>query len=272
MPNPNPADLRGFYNVEYFSGAQALIYIGDILVDEITSINFRIQQDRSPIYGYASTFFDDVSEGTKLVIGSFSINFKEAGYLWLILNRYQHMTQGKKNKLNPFHENAGSEAAHRRTIEMIVNGEMGAFEKNKTFQQLTAHASLTGFASRSRALASNPKETGKGVGKGFLTELAGRSAESVFESFENFVWGGPRGTITTFNQEQFNVNSNRQADDPDLNPFDIYVTFGDYVADDSMNHTVQRLDQVYILGNSKQIVIDGQPIQEVYNFIARDLV
>jgi hypothetical protein len=98
-------------------------------------------------------------------------------------------------------------------------------------------------------------------------------AESAFEHFENLVWNNRSMGSATVSADGFIVDtSTRQADDPDLNPFDIYVTYGDYSGDDRIHHTIQKLQQVHLLGNSKQVVIDGQPIQEVYSFIAQDLV
>ena len=47
----------GVYNIDYFSGSQVAIYIGDVFVDEITAINFVAQQPRRPLYGYADQHF-----------------------------------------------------------------------------------------------------------------------------------------------------------------------------------------------------------------------
>ena len=83
--NTQPLLRQGIYNVEYFSGSQASIFIGDVFVDEITFFAFSVSQERVPLYGYGDQLFRDVSKGPVLVQGQFSINFKEAGYLFLIL-------------------------------------------------------------------------------------------------------------------------------------------------------------------------------------------
>lgn len=279
----------GIYNVEYFSGAQTAIYIGDVWVDEITSISFQVSQHRRPLYGYASELFDDVAEGTVLVSGNFTINFKEAGYLWLVLNRYKELKgqpdaiykqmrrdisiddAGFRGKFDSPFSSDNRDQINRQNIEQIMNGEISTFERNRALAKLAAHvesptaldlktmreernrnsASLGGFASESRRSAE--RTDGGRVG----------STESIFETFENQVWRKSSGELD---------QQHRRCDDPFLNPFDIYLTFGDFSGSDYDNHTIQRLRDVYIVGTSKQVVIDGQPVQEAYSFIARNLV
>lgn len=65
----------------YYSSIDAEIYLGDKFVDEITTIQWSVQQQAMPIYGYNSYTFDDVAVGSRLVQGQFSVNFLKAGYL-----------------------------------------------------------------------------------------------------------------------------------------------------------------------------------------------
>jgi hypothetical protein len=284
MPQEGSVDRRGIYNVEYFSGTQASVYIGDVWVDEITSISYSVQQSRTPLYGYADRLFRDVSEGQVLVQGQFSINFKEAGYLFLVLNRYRQRMRGGSDIMNP-QPFLSSDTLAQQNIERLINNEgidftrMTRAKKNSLLEDLasvtaeinkaetsqdrrflrdqrislindatggnTPGASLGGFASQARASG--------GVG----------AAENIFETFEDAVWGQPQATLD---------QDTRRADDPRLNPFDLYVTFGDFAGDNSANHTIQKISQVHILGSAKQVFIDGEPIQEVYTFLARTLV
>jgi hypothetical protein len=250
---------QGIYNNDYFSGCQVAVYIGDVLIDECTSLTYAVHQSRTPIYGYASTLFDAVSEGNVLVQGEFSINFKEAGYLWLILNRYKSLVKGQNSFLDTSKGKHRGEISDQRNIEQIVNGEAKLTAKTiQTISEASARASLAGFSSAARA--------DNGIGK----------AEGIFETFENAVWGPPKtGAITRDIDGKpisLGLELNRRADVPALNPFDIYVAFGDFVDDDSIHHTVEKIAGVHLLGKSKTISIDGVPVQEVYSFLARDLV
>ena len=273
---------RGIYNVEYFSGAQVSLYIGDVWVDEITTLSYGYQQDRRPIYGYASTLYDDLSEGQILVQGQFTINFKEAGYLWLILNRYRTQSLGGSDLTevggDPF---INSSSTTKNTVERLVNNEVSVFERNRLLQELTEESARTyrdvgdpGAARYRQELAGEARrvrrasagEISASLG-GFASNIRARGgvgrAENVYESFEDAVWGRS-GT------EEF--LETRRTDDPRLNPFDIYVTFGDFAGDGHANHTIEKIRTVNILGKSKQIVIDGMPIQEQYSFVARELI
>lgn len=281
---------RGIYNNDYFSGAQVGIYIGDIFVDEVTSLTYGVSQERTPIYGYASTLFDAVSLGQVIVTGQFAINFKEAGYLWLVLQRYKALMKGHSSPFVYGSKPNEGEQIVKQTIEQAINGELKQDKRGKAIGGLTVQdyqwlASLSSEQVKDK-LKTNKDETGSLLAAS-QSSLAGYSsstralnpagkAENIFEMFENAVWGHGTGR-GNFRDVQGNVvtgsvSGNRRCDDPDLNPFDIYVAFGDYTGDDNIHHTVQRISQVYIIGTSKQIVIDGTPVQEVYNFIARDII
>lgn len=258
MPNDIPL---GIYNIDYFSGSQVAIYIGDILIDEITSIGYQVNQSRQPIYGYSDQYFRAVSKGQVLVQGQFTINFKEAGYLWLVLDTYKKTIDRLPGKLlTPF---TSSETVEQRNIEQIINGETTTAERtaalltlsqgpptSKTMDTLDeivaqSNASLGGFSSISRSFG-----------------IPGTS-ENMLEAFEDAIWKK--------NSDSFQ-DMNRRADDADLNPFDIYIAYGDFAGDNRVNHTIRKLVGVHVVSSGQQIVIDGLPIQETYSFLARNII
>lgn len=65
----------------YYSSVDAEIYFGDRHIDEVLNINWSIQQQAMPIYGYNSYCFDDMAIGSRIVQGQFSLNFIKAGFL-----------------------------------------------------------------------------------------------------------------------------------------------------------------------------------------------
>lgn len=275
---------QGVYNVDYYSGAQVALYIGDVWVDDVSSLSYTFQQNRTPIYDYANPLYRDVSKGPVLVQGQFTINFKEAGYLWLILDRYRSIMKGAPSLLtqkkgfahkpisgirrnnNPF---GLQDDIVRQNIEQVVNGEFDAFTRNEVFQDVAraiqledANRQLTGYASVSRSNSDVGRSVDgtTSVGRSFNGRI---SAESVMETFENLVWRL---------EDQALDNLHRRPDDPELNPFDMYIVYGDFAGDDDVNHTIRKLQHVNIIGGGQQVVIDGQPIQEAYSFIARNIV
>ena len=103
--------------LEYYSGAQAQIYFGDILIDDCQSIQFEAATNRTPIYGYASHKFDTILEGNILISGAFSINFVHQNYLIAVF----------RNLLKP---DSGTIMPPRRTADR--------FEDQTEFQQKVA--------------------------------------------------------------------------------------------------------------------------------------
>ena len=75
-------------NQEYFCGSQAGLFIGDLWVDDIVQYDYNVSVSSQPIYGYGSTFHDQVINGRVDIQGSFVINFREPNYLWLIVQEH----------------------------------------------------------------------------------------------------------------------------------------------------------------------------------------
>lgn len=73
------------YANQYFTGAQASLFVGDVWIDEVYGIQFFANQSIVPVYGYSSSFFDMVGRGKVLIQGMFEINFVDTGYLYAIL-------------------------------------------------------------------------------------------------------------------------------------------------------------------------------------------
>lgn len=260
----------GVYNVDYFSGAQVALYIGDVWVDEVTSIAYNINQSRTPLYGYADQLFRDVSKGQVIVSGQFSINFKEAGYLWLVLNRFQTKHNGAPsligNRINPW---INSGTAEDNNIERLINGELSVADRMKLMEDLSKHQNdiIKKLNTASKIGSYDERRTSSLLGGFSSIERSGGGigeAENAFERFEDQIW--KEKDPAKIDRED------RRADDPDLNPFDIYLAYGDYAGDNTANHTIRKITGVNIVGTSQQIVIDGQPIQEVYSFIARNVI
>jgi hypothetical protein len=72
----------------YFTMTQARMYIGTLFIDELNALQFALQDNKIPIFGYASRFYDTVAQGRSLVQGQFTINFISEGYLFSVLKEY----------------------------------------------------------------------------------------------------------------------------------------------------------------------------------------
>ena len=85
---------RSVYKTYYYSGGQAQVYYDDVFLDEISSLNFTTVTNKSPIYGYSSTYFDTVAKGNILIQGSFVINFVTTNYLSIIAESIRQRKEG----------------------------------------------------------------------------------------------------------------------------------------------------------------------------------
>lgn len=256
---PSQVSTR-IYDLDYFSGSQMFLYIGDVWVDEVTSLQYVTQQIKTPIYGYASQLWDDVAAGHVLVSGQFTINFKEQGYLWAVLRRYKQIidpgfsvakqdsrllktrkgsTVTMPDLVNKNGTRVGSNgtAISRATIERIAQGDITRQERFDFYHDLAGYATFG---------VNSPKD---------------KAFEDIVEAFEDQIWN-PKGTDTDLN------NQLRRTDDNRFDGFDMYVVFGNY-ASPQANHTVQKIIDVRLTSQAKMVKIDGSPIQEEYSFIAR---
>ena len=253
------------YDSEYFSGTQASIYIGDIWVDEITGIQFEVIHAKSPIYGYASQFWDAMARGVVMVRGSFTINFKEAGYMFLALAEYQRKRQGlgrvkgktAAERLDDYkfggatvneevHPYLAEEKMVRWNVERAIDLPDDDPAKYKMRQD------IAGFASEAQA------QGGRGLDR----------AEGMMEAFEDAIWGKNReGGANTAALMQ----AARRADDHRLSGFDIYVQLGDF-SNNLANHTMNKIVNCHINGQSRVIAADDEPIMESYSFIAQTIL
>lgn len=80
----------------YFSGCDVSIYFGDVWVDEIVSMTFSLAEQIQPLYGYNSYVYDDVARGTRIIQGSFRLNFKEANYLQKVIEQCKKSTEDSR--------------------------------------------------------------------------------------------------------------------------------------------------------------------------------
>lgn len=254
------------YDMDYFNSSQCFLYIGDVLVDEITSFQYRTTQRKTPIYGYASQLWDEVAEGVVLVEGSFTINFKEQGYLWAVLRRFHNIsaaatnipTASKKDALLRRKQAKLEEDLERRKIPGAVGGRPlvgsnGTRISRATIERLTQGEATTGER------------------YDFYHDLAGYSTfgpntardkvfEDIVEVFEDQIWSIKPNS---------DLNSQlRRVDDSRFDGFDIFVVFGDY-SSKKANHTVQKITDVRLTSHGKAIMMDSTPIQEEYSFLAR---
>jgi len=244
------------YSHDYFSGSTTRVFFDNIWVDDVVTIQWTATQQKAPIYGYASQFFNAVSNGNFIVQGSFSIAFKEVGYLYTILNtiksgrrdqniatlineaRRDHSRLSRLTESSPAHGRFGETKEEYFTIENWLGGD---YEGSSQF-------------------------------------------ENVASALEDILWGTKESDILDPNIPYAQIRERNRIPRPDEldrvdNPFevgrigrgfDIVITYGD-MNDGPQNYTVKVLSDIHLTGNSQSIAPTGEPVAEVYSFFGRSI-
>ncbi len=235
-------DTGSVNKFDFYSGAQITVWFGNILIDDINSIQWARTQNKRPIYGYASQEFDAVARGTVLIQGNFSINFRQVGYVTAIMdeikNIYKDITGGKTSE-----EKAKFNAEGWPQVRRLI----GLHLKNGTFGPTTSQAM--------KDLGDSPD---------FL-ELA--------NVYEDTIWG----EVTSIDEHGKEIKSPPDVSQSEIIPtgFAILITYGNVSGSDAstlndrLQSTTKSLNGVHLIGESQVIQVGGQPVQEQYNFIAR---
>lgn len=232
--NYQPTDVQSF---SYYSGSQITIWFGDIWVDDITAITWQYNQEKRPIYGYASQHFDAVAKGQVLVQGQLRINFRNNGYLSYILRQLPRLQAELKS-----YQSADAYERVWAGLRPVISQHL----RNGTFGPTTFQEIL-----------DLPKRD---------------DFWEVSKVYEDAIWG----ELPQEDREKIKTPDITQQE---LFPegFNILITYGDPQAaepqsiNDVMASTTKSLIGVHLLGSSQVIQINGEPTQEEYTFMARDM-
>jgi hypothetical protein len=225
---------------DFYSGSQITVWFGNIMIDDISSIQWVRQQNKMPIFGYASQYFDAVANGIVTIQGSFVINFRQQGYLPAVIQKIKDLYKVYNSGSSESKINASS------SQWPVVKELISAHLRNGTFGPQTAQD---------------------------IQDLG--NSPDFFETvkiYEEFIWGNTISSAeNTLNYEPPDVKQAKEISDG----FNILISYGDptyttpKTMTDYMQSTVKMLDHVHLLGQAQMIQVGGQPVQEQYNFIAR---
>lgn len=88
-----------YFPEDYFTGADTTVYFGDTFISDIMDLSFGLQEQVKPVNGYASYTWDAVPRSSRLVHGSFTIAFTEAGYMYTVLDHISLLKGNAKPRL-----------------------------------------------------------------------------------------------------------------------------------------------------------------------------
>lgn len=233
------------YTTDYYAGNQVCLFMGNLWLTDITSIQFQSQQQKTPFWGYKSQKFDKLARGTQIIQGVLSMNYIHTNYLNMAVTAYL------KTTINLNAIPAGSQVKQSD----IQNFASNLIANNGTIDPTTLQYTTSGNLANSLSNSNSP--------------LNSLSFDEVISQFEAYFWGA--------NPSAGGKQEVIAADN--LPPFDITITYGGYPKDRvgtqgsndefQSSHTTKVLSYVSITGHSQQLGITGEPIQDIFTFIAR---
>lgn len=223
---------------DFYSGSQITVWFGNILLDDINSIQWVRTQGKMPIYGYASQLFDTVANGTVIIQGSFTINFRQTGYLSAVVDSIKSLYK----VLAP--DDPTGKQQFDQTKWPVIKNLISSHLKNGTF---------------------GPSSIAE------IQELG--NSENFFDLakvYEDAIWGARDERAPALDAPDVKQSKDIPGG------FNILISYGNPSSSeartmrDNMQSTTKSLTGVHLLGEAQRIEVGGQPIQEQYNFIARN--
>ena len=95
---------------KYYSDISAELYFNGHWFEDITSVQWQVQRQTYPLFGYNSFIYDDVALGNRIIFGMFTINFTEPDKLRNIIGQ---------SKINV---DSNNNTASYETYSQTVNG------------------------------------------------------------------------------------------------------------------------------------------------------
>jgi hypothetical protein len=256
-----------------YTGSNVSLFLGDELIVNAFGISYELSQNKRPIYGYNSLYFDAVSHGQVIVLGQLYINFQHPNYLSSLL--VDHFKNGSST-LTDIVE------IEKKITEKLIDLSGNSPNTATGYAQdnvLSANASLISaifenktLFNRAKALLSGGKE---GVQENLpittiLTAAMRGDATGRYSRPDQFTDNSVISTKTNSSRKPINIVI--AYGDPGYNPGST-VDFleGDYQSSIlAYNPSVNViLKDIHFIGESQQVMADDQPVMEVYKFMAR---
>lgn len=245
---------------KYFTITGARIFIGNLFIDELSSIQYALQDNAIPTYGYASRFVDAYAQGRSLVQGQFSLNFVSEGYLYTVLQQYSNL-QG-----NGFNINSPQANQIAQILTMMAT-------RDSLIQQANNNPNAVQPSNSSSTTAPGQGLSSEDIGSGTAvnqTQLANNLLSQIYTAVAALS-SDQQNKLFNLREQQLkgntNINGIANAVYEDI-LFDIRLTFGNSVTG------VERLryiEKCKLISNEQFIAPDGQTLLDSYGFIARRL-
>ena len=260
-----------------YTGSNVSITIGDNYLMNAFGISYELSQNKRPIYGYNSMYYDSVASGQVIILGQLYVNFQHPNYLSTILSEYyrrtspeggsrlQGSTVGQTYRRNngPFkgeYLNRGGSARQERTVDNVLNNIFSDPKLTNDYLEV--------FFAGQMSATKDVLYTSKGEGSAIAVQP--NEGDSLVLP-GNLSYSGRRNIGAKYGRpDQFTDNGSN------FDPINIVITYGNPGINGEnsgiltySNTSSIVLRGVHFIGEAQQIMADDQPIMETYKFIAR---
>ncbi|NDB81146.1 MAG: hypothetical protein EB127_00130 [Alphaproteobacteria bacterium] len=278
-----------------YTGANISVTIGNKFIANAFGISWELSQNKRPIYGYNSMYYDSVATGQVIVMGQLYINYQHPNYLSSLLRSYF-----KDAPLSSLSVAGFGETNNRNMDKGVFNAYTnrgGTARQDRNFdEQLNAIFNDPNMVANLGSIFTSG-ESVSGFKNFKETQVYGQAGERIMQK------GGADGRVKVTSGEYL-LDSNeglalvmpgnmspaaRRSDDsiyarPDqftnngglTDPINIVITHGDPGLNDKTSGILSYtpassiiLRGIHFIGEAQQVMADDQPIMETYKFIAR---
>jgi hypothetical protein len=240
--DPNFSAIVDEFDSAYWSGIDASIFFNDMFIDDIINIQYQITENVMPIYGYGDYVLRATARGSRIIQGSFSINFKRSFYVLKVLNML-------------IEEQNVSPAANPQETNKLSN----------SLSMPTTPEELLGLAR---------SDIDGGLDLNVLTQIRNRNINKFWSTQDTSLLPKyRRSNIPLYSSGPDGFTLYIKYGNPPL-ASNTTTTFGSNGASIPLNSagTIEALSGVQITGASKAVDDSGRNIIEVYSFLASDLI
>jgi hypothetical protein len=223
---------------KYFTISAARIYIGNLFIDELSSIQYTLQDNAIPVYGYASRYADAYAQGHSLVQGQLAINFVTEGYLYTVMKEYNRLLSSTQSTAFPIN------SPQANTVAQILG-------------MMTTRDALIQQAN------NNPNNSTSGAQADKL--------QTAINALQQGLTSDQMKALSTLRNKQLNVIPDAVGFDNAVYQdvlFDIRIEMGNEVTGVKR---VRYIEKCKLISNEQIIAPDGQSLMDSYGFIARRL-
>lgn len=221
-------------NKRYYSSTDAKLFFGDEELEEIVSINWQMQEPKMPLYGYNSFTFDEVAVGSRIIQGTFIINYLIPNYL---------------AKLVRTNAKSSSVAAEDKK----PNDQSNTDKKSTTTEDKKSNDKSD---TDKKAVTEEDKKSNDQSDVGKKTTTAATAHDKPGDS----IYSSDSGSGGKINHHRAHTNLPQN--------FSIKIRYG---SDKEGKVPYITFDEVWLQGVAHTITENGSPIYEQYSFIARDV-